>query len=553
MPSRTTTRDLVLGCTLAALCPSVLAQSPTTTDALDRVFSAWTRATPGCAVGVANGDSTTVRAYGMADLERDVPNAPETVFEAGSVAKQFTAAAVLLLARDGKLSLGDPVRKYLPELPDYGQPLTIRHMLNHTSGLRDWGSVVALAGWPRGSRAYTQAHVLDIAARQRSLNFLPGSRWSYSNTGYNLAAIIVERVSGTSFDAFTKTRIFEPLGMTRTSWRSDHTRLVKDRAVAYSRQTNGFHIAMPFENALGNGGLLTTVGDLLKWNRNFSTPVVGDASFVAEEQQPGRFNSGQPHTYAMGLAVGTYKGVREVGHDGATAGYTADLIRFPDQRLSIAVLCNASSAVAPQYAHEVADIYLAGTLNSATVPTPTHVLTQAEIESIAGLYRSTLTGMPATVSAEGSSLRADLRGFGFPLIALSGTRFTTPFGVSWEFEGSGGSRMLDPTGLVEGYQRVVPSKPTAGELRELVGTYVSDEAEANFGVDVDAAGALVMTRRPGARFVLTPVYADAFSNRELGLVIFRRDSNSRITALSVCQDRMWDMRFQRASPLKPRE
>ena len=543
MGSRVTT-GVVLSCTLAVLCPPVLAQTPRTTDALDGLFSAWTRATPGCAVGVASGDSTVLRAYGMADLERNVPITPETVFEAGSVAKQFTAAAVLLLARDGKLSLDDSVRKYLPELPDYGQPLTIRHMLNHTSGLRDWGNVVALSGWPRGSRAYTQAHVLEIAARQRSLNFPPGSRWSYSNTGYNLAAIIVERVSGTSFDAFAQKRIFEPLGMTRTSWRSDYTRLVKDRAVAYSRHADGFHIAMPFENAIGNGGLLTTVGDLLKWNGNFSTAIVGDASFVAEAQQPGRFADGRPHTYAMGLVVGTYKGVQTIGHDGATGGYTADLIRFPSQRVSVAVLCNTTAAVAPQHAREVADLYLTGTVTSEAVPTPTHVLKQTEIESLAGLYRNVLTGMPATVSAEGGSLRGDVRGFGFPLISLSATRFTTPFGLSWEFGTSGDSRMIDSIGSVEHYQKVAPWKPTAYDLREVVGKYLSDEVEASLQVDVDATGVLVMTR-PDARFVLTPVYADAFNSRELGLIIFRRDSSSRVTALSVCQDRLWDMRFRR--------
>src|SRR5262249_52798644 len=157
------------------------------------------------------------KGYGMADLERDVKITPDTIFEAGSVSKQFTAAAVLLLARDGKLSLDDPVRKYIPELPDYGVPLTIRHMLNHTSGLRDWGGIAGIAGWPRTSRVYTHAHVLDIVSRQRSLNFVPGTRWSYSNTGYNLSAILVSRVSGMSFADFTRRRIFEPLGMTSTS------------------------------------------------------------------------------------------------------------------------------------------------------------------------------------------------------------------------------------------------------------------------------------------------------------------------------------------------
>ena len=201
-----------------------------------------TRPTPGCAVGVSvNGHSVLEKGLRDGGPRARCPESqPDTIFEAGSVSKQFTAAAVLLLARDGKLSLDDPVRKYVPELPDYGAPLTIRHMLNHTSGLRDWGSVAAIAGWPRTTRVHTHAHVLDIVSRQRSLNFPSGTRYSYSNTGYNLAAIIVSRVSGESFAEFSRERLFEPLGMARTSWRDDYTRIVKDRAIAYSDGSGGF-------------------------------------------------------------------------------------------------------------------------------------------------------------------------------------------------------------------------------------------------------------------------------------------------------------------------
>ena len=217
------------------LCGGARQPAPDLAPQVDKVFQKWSDTTPGCAVGVAVGGKTVVaKAYGIADLEHDVRNTPDTIFEAGSVSKQFTAAAVLLLARDGKLALDDPVRKYIPELPDYGQPLTIRHMLTHTSGLRDWGSVAGIGGWPRTSRVYTHAHVLEIVSRQRALNFTPGERYSYSNTGYNLAAILVSRVSGMSFAEFTRQRIFEPAGMTKTSWRDDYGRIVKGRALSYA-------------------------------------------------------------------------------------------------------------------------------------------------------------------------------------------------------------------------------------------------------------------------------------------------------------------------------
>jgi len=305
----------------------------------------------------------------MADLEHDVPNTPETIFEAGSVSKQFTAAAVLLLAQEGKLSLDDPARKYIPELPDYGAPLTIRHMLQHTSGLRDWGEVASIAGWPRTTRVHTHAHVLDIVKRQKALNFPSGTQWSYSNTGYNLAAVIVSRVSGKSFAEFSQDRIFKPLGMSHTSWRDDFTRIVKGRAIAYEQSGSEFRMDMPFENVHGNGGLLTTVGDLLKWNENFVAPKVGDAAFLKIEQEPGRFNDGKAHDYALGLYVRPYKGVPEVSHSGSTAGYRAHLTRYPQQHLSVAVLCNVGSGQATQSALRVADMYL-GSAIKADTPAP---------------------------------------------------------------------------------------------------------------------------------------------------------------------------------------
>src|SRR5688572_25855884 len=228
---------------VAVLLPAIAwTQAPADAAArVDQVFARWnSRETPGCAVGVArNGETVLARAYGMADLEHDVAATPATIYEAGSVSKQFTAGAIMLLAQQGKLSLTDDVRKYVPEVPDYGTPITIRHLLNHTSGLRDWGSVAGIGGWPRGNRMHTHAHMLDIVSRQRALNYPPGSAYSYTNSGYNLLAVIVDRVSGMTFAEFSKQNIFQPLGMTRTEWRDDYTRIVKDRSVAYAARGGG--------------------------------------------------------------------------------------------------------------------------------------------------------------------------------------------------------------------------------------------------------------------------------------------------------------------------
>ena len=364
-------------------------------QAVDAIFSRWNTTTPGCAVGVGvAGKPVLMKAYGMADLEHDVPNRPDTVFESGSVAKQFTAMAILLLVKDGKLSLDDQVRTYIPELPDYGVPLTIRHMLTHTSGLRDWGSVAAIAGAPRTSREYTHGHVLDIVSRQKSLNFTPGTQYSYSNTGYNLSAIIVSRLSGMSFAEFSKRRIFEPLGMTSTHWRDDHQRIVKRRAIAYRPNGDAYQIEMPFENVHGNGGLLTTVGDLLKWNENYVHPTIGDAALLAQQYTKGRFNDGREHNYALGLRVDSFRGVTNINHSGSTAGYVAHLNRFPDAHLSVAVLCNVSSGNATNAANEVSLLYLGDRAKEAAPrterdPDPPTVSVSAEaLRQLAGRYWS---------------------------------------------------------------------------------------------------------------------------------------------------------------------
>ncbi len=338
-----------------------------------QVFSRFDSAhAPGCAVGVAEGGETALTAaYGMADLEHDVPNRTDSIFEAGSVSKQFTAMAVLLLARDGKLSLDDPVRKYIPEIPEYDAPITIRHLLNHTSGLRDWGSLESIAGWPRTTRAYTHAHVLDILSRQRALNYTPGAEYSYTNSGYNLAAILVGRVSGKSLAEFTRDAIFLPLGMNSTSWRDDFRRVVKNRSIAYMQSGAAFRQLMPFEDVYGNGGLLTTVSDLLKWNRNFVTARVGGRELVEQQQQQAKLNDGRTIAYAAGLFVQEYRGLNEVSHSGTTAGYNAWLGRYPDEDLSVAVLCNSSVANATAMGHNVADIYLgAAAKGSAPARTP---------------------------------------------------------------------------------------------------------------------------------------------------------------------------------------
>src|SRR6187402_1253744 len=354
---------------------------------------------PGCAVGVSlNGETVFEKAFGLAEIEHNVPNTPQTIFESGSVAKQFTAAALVLLQQDGKLSLDDPVRKYIPELPDYGVPLTIRHLLNHTSGIRDWGSVMALTGAGRGDRVINQDLAFDVITHQRGLDFTPGSEYSYSNSGYNLAAIIVERVSKQKFPAFVEERLFKPLGMKNSSWRDDYQRIVPGRAHAYSRQGNGpWRLNMPFMNVYGNGVMLTTVGDWMKFNAMLDSKSLG-APLVSALETRGVLNDGRKIAYALGLVVDKYKGMKDVAHGGATAGYQTFLARYPDNKVSVGVLCNGTSPSAGGIAAGITD-----EIFGPFPETPRNEaakVSEEELKKFVGLWRHEKTHAPGRFVVE---------------------------------------------------------------------------------------------------------------------------------------------------------
>ena len=331
---------------LAALIPAVtLAATPEQTKAVDAWFAQFNKSTPGCAVGVEQGGRRLfTKTYGMADLESGRPITPDTIFEAGSISKQFTAAAIAVLASRGQLSLDDDARKYLPELPDYGAELTLNHLLHHTSGLREWSDIVALEGWPRTTRAISEDYAAQTIFRQKSLNFTPGAEYSYSNSNYVLLSLVVERVSGQSLEAFTRENLFLPAGMTHTSWRGDFTRIVPGRAQAYDGdKAGGWRLDMPFENVIGHAGLLTTIGDLLAWNRALTHPPAGFEGWVQMMTRDTVLTDGKPAQYALGLALKPINGDEAIDHTGSTAGYRAFLGRFPGNGLSIATLCNTST------------------------------------------------------------------------------------------------------------------------------------------------------------------------------------------------------------------
>jgi CubicO group peptidase (beta-lactamase class C family) len=362
----------------AGLATSVSAQapaSPSLTRQVDEIFSTFKADGPGCAVAVyQNGSVVLAKGYGSANLEYGVPITPATPFIVGSLSKQFTAAAIALLVEEKRLALTDDVRKYVPELADYGTPITIDHLVHHTSGLRDWWELVGIAGL-RYDDTYAVQDVLDMTARQHGLNFTPGERYVYSNTGYIVLGLVVQRVTGKSLREFAAERIFGPLQMANSHYQDDHTQPVRGRAYAYSPEAGGRHAINVWNNDLvGQGGVMTTVLDLAKWDANFDTGAVGGPGFLKRQLERGTLNSGTRLTYAFGVTVDTYRGVDLIEHSGSTGGYRAVLTRFPKQHTSIAVLCNVSNAAPTTLAHRVADYLLR---DSFTAPVPAANTTNA--------------------------------------------------------------------------------------------------------------------------------------------------------------------------------
>jgi CubicO group peptidase (beta-lactamase class C family) len=373
--------------------------------AVDEVFGDLTKSgSPGCALGVyRDGKIIYAKGYGLANIEENVAITAQSVFDIGSTSKQFTASSILLLEKQGKLSVNDDVRKFLPELPDYGQKITILQLLNHTSGLRDYLTLMELAGIYTDS-VTTDEDALALIERQKALNFAPGSDWLYSNTGFFLLSIIVKRASGKTLREFAAENLFTPLEMTHTQFRDDHASLIANRALAYDEKEkkDGYAMDVSYFEQTGDGAVHTSVDDLLKWDENFYNPRVGGQNFLKELQEHGKLNSGKVLDYAKGLFISDYRGLHTVSHGGAWGGYRAELLRFPEQHFSVACLCNVGNANPTERAHEVADVYLASLMKPKEQRRPEEAekkeksevsLTPQQLQKYAGDYWSEELGV----------------------------------------------------------------------------------------------------------------------------------------------------------------
>lgn len=368
--------SLLLAAMFTVLATSAVAdESKPLTGQIDAVFAKFDKPdSPGCAVAVVkDGQVIHNRGYGIANLDYGLPIKSDSVFYMASVSKQFTAACIALLAQDGKLSLDDPIQKHIPEIPEYeGGPITVRHLVHHTSGLRDYLMLMVLARRNHGD-VHTSGDILKLIARQKKTNFRPGEKYLYSNSGYFLMAEIVERVSGRSIREYADEKIFQPLGMHDTHFHDDHTQVVKNRVISYMPRGDGYQVSyLANFDQVGSGGLLSTLDDMLKWDRNFEKNRVGSDGFLKLMTTLGKLNDGSELDYAFGLSLGEYKGLSTVGHGGSMMGFRTQLLRFPEERVSVIVLSNLGTTNPGTLARQVADLVLADEVRAALEPYTGH-------------------------------------------------------------------------------------------------------------------------------------------------------------------------------------
>jgi len=513
---------------------------------IDKIFASYNyKHSPGCSVGVIRDGSFVFRkSYGEASLELPSPLTSESVFYLASVSKQFTAASVVLAAEHGYLSLNDDVRKYIPELPDYGRPITLRQMLHQSSGFRDYLALTYLSG--RDISALSSSDdVLKLIARQKGLNNVPGEEFVYSNSNYFLLGIVVKRATGESLAEFATANIFKPLGMTHTLFYDDNSVVVPNRVAAYNPGKEGsFRVdwSTVFD-LVGSGGLMSNVEDLLLWDRNFYSNKVGKGTLVKELESHGLLNNGHQINYGLGLWLGEYRGLKTVEHSGSTFGYRTELLRFPEQRFSVITLCNVANADVEGLARKISDLYLEAQLKhepSDTSKSPAF----PDPAPFAGTYFDPRTHMIYTFTAA----NGNLLGWGSKLQRLGANEFADLVGNPIMFESANNIMTAALTLQAETFfsgTRVPHIDVSESALSGFTGKYHSDELEATYRLSL-ANATLTLKNGDQPPVNLNPVAANEFQAGDLGTIVFRVAGNSHVSGLTLFSQAARGINFQKA-------
>jgi CubicO group peptidase (beta-lactamase class C family) len=524
---------------------------------IDALFSEYTNKTPGCALGVMqDGKFTYRKGYGMANLEHDIPITPSSVFRIGSTSKQFTAAAVALLAERNQIDLDDPVSKYFPEFPAWAGGVAVMNLVNHSSGIRDYLQLTWLQGLVNDSDYYSDDYVIELLARQRETNFPPGTEYLYSNSGYLLLAHLVERVSGQPLKEYAAANIFGPLDMENSHFHDDHTHIVPGRASGYAPREEGFRSSETTLDMVGDGGVYTSVDDLLQWERNFEANRLGGGDeLIGRLTTPGVFNDGRPMDYAFGLTVENYRGLDVVHHGGAFVGYRAMFMRFPAEHLAITLLCNRSDAEPEARAFAVADILLAERLAplDTTADAATHLpVDESKLVHFVGDFWNEEEGFAAEIALEKGKLwavhsperRNELKPVGENRFVM----LDVPARVVIDFDLEGGR--------VTGMRRTINGKPrgefrpfqrrqaTPGELQAYAGNYYSPELATWYRLYVDESR-LLLKLAEVEPMELTPMFDETFEHPDWGAFEFERDATGVVIGFRLQSGRVRNLAFER--------
>ncbi len=530
------------------------------TDAVDKLFSRWDKKdTPGCALAIVkDGKIIYKKGYGLANLELNIPITPQSVFYIGSVSKQFVTMCIAILAKQEKLSLDDDIRKYVPELPDYRPPITVRHLIYHTSGLRDYLTLLGIAGIDFGT--YHEHDVVELIAQQKELNFAPGEQYLYSNSGYFLLAVIVERASGKSLREFAEENIFKPLGMKNSYFHDDYRTLIKNRASGYfPAEKEKYRNFISTFDCVGSGGLFTSVEDLFLWDQNFYHHKVGGKDIIDLMHTKGKLNSGQELDYAFALGIGKYKGLKTVGHGGALGGYRSTLVRFPEQNFSVICLSNLSSFNPSRIAQQVTDIYLANQFTEKKAKAEAKPaekvkfieLPKKKLQEKVGAYIDPKTGAFRKLDLRGNTLILEASGERFTLAAVSETEFEVlkaPVEMVIKFENQKKDKPMlmhihREEGDSETYEFFKLAKPTPEQLKLYTGDYYSDELQVTFRLALKE-GKLHFVHKNAPESPLQPTLKDEFNIRGYRINFFR-DEEKKLTGFTLDAGRVKNLRFDK--------
>lgn len=506
----------------------------TTAEKVHQIFASFDKpGSPGCSVGVIrNGSFIYENSFGDASLELAVPLTPESVFYMGSVSKQFTAASIVLAAEQGYLSLDDDVHKYIPELPDYGHPVTLRQMLHQTSGFRDFFDLIALSARDP-AQIVSPTDIFKLIMRQKGLNNVPGEEWIYSNSNYFLLAEVIQRATKKSLASFAAENIFRPLGMTHTLFYDDNTSVVPMRVAAYAPDKNGnFQVDWSTTyDLVGGGGLMSNLDDLLLWDRNFYSNKLGKGTLLKELQSHGVLNDGNQINYAMGLSLGDYRDLPTVEHNGALFGYRTGFLRFPQQRFSVIVLCNLSSANTESLTHQIADLYLQGNFAPASgVP---HASSRfPDPATFAGTYLDPRTKAIYKFTAD----HGNLVGWGAVLQRIDANKFYDLSSDVITFDNEPGimhASLRIPGELYFSGDRLQPPQPGGAELTKLAGNFYSEELGVTYVVSVDR-GRLAVKMPDNAAVPLNAATQNEFYSSDSGTaIVFNTDAGHHASGFSV--------------------